>query len=138
MQMKMEYRLARAGADVEDRPIAVFDAAFAGDFGGHKLAAAQGFRVRIFRLFESHNVFSGNNQHVGRGLGIDVFEGEGVFVFINFLCGNPARENLAEKTVSHEEDFKFKISNLKFKFKDLLTQVSLYGNSEERGFKFQI
>jgi len=32
------------------------------------------------------------------------------------------------------EDFKFKISNLKFKFKNLLTQVSLYGNSEERGF----
>ena len=132
--MKMEYRLAGAGTDVKDRSVAALNAAFAGDFGGHELAAAQGFRVRIFRLLESHDVPSGNDQHVGGGLRIDVIEGEGVFVFVNFLCGNPAGKNLAEKTVSHEEDFKFKISNLKFKFKNLLTQVSLYGNSEERGF----
>ncbi len=116
--MKMEYRLAGAGTDVKDRSVAALNAAFAGDFGGHELAAAQGFRVRIFRLLESHDVPSGNDQHVGGGLRIDVIEGK----------------NLAEKTVSHEEDFKFKISNLKFKFKNLLTQVSLYGNSEERGF----
>src|SRR5258708_5180593 len=109
MQMEMEYRLTRSGADVEDRSIAVFDAAFAGDFGGHQLAAAKDFSVGVFRFFESRDVLSGNDQHVGRCLRRDVVEGEDVLVFPDLLCGNPAGENLAEKTVSHGEDFKFKI-----------------------------
>jgi hypothetical protein len=41
-------------------------------------------------------MFLGDNQDMGRALWIQVFEGKGMLVFINFLGGDFAADNTAE------------------------------------------
>ena len=41
----------------------------------------------------------GNNQHVGGGLRIDVFEREDVFILVDFLGLNLAADNTAEEAI---------------------------------------
>jgi hypothetical protein len=44
----------------------------------------------------------GNDEHVGRGFGVDVFEDEDFVVLVNLLRGNLAGYDLAEKTIVHK------------------------------------
>ena len=97
--MEVEDGLAGAGADVEDGAVAVFDVALAGDVGGGEVAAAYQFGVFGLGFFESGEVFFGDDQDVGRGLRVDVFEGEDVFVFVNLFGWNFTAEDAAEEAV---------------------------------------
>jgi hypothetical protein len=97
--MEVEDGLSRAGADVEDSAVSVFDVALAGDLSGHKMAAPDNFRVARLSFFQSHNMFLGNDEHVRRRLRMDILERENVIVFINLLRWSLAANNAAEKAV---------------------------------------
>jgi hypothetical protein len=67
--------------------------------GGGEVTAADEFGVGGFGLFQSGKMFFGDDEYVGGGLGIDVFEGEDVVVLVNFLGGNFAAEDAAEEAI---------------------------------------
>ena len=95
----MKDRLSRAGADVEDRAVSLLDVALARDLRGGEMAAADDLGVRGLGFFQSRKMFLGNDEHVRGRLRTDVFEGEHMLVFVNFLRGNLAADDAAEKAV---------------------------------------
>lgn len=97
--MEVKDRLSGAGADVEHSAVSLLDVALAGDLGGGEMAAADDFGVGGLGFFQSREMFLGNNEDVGGRLGADVFEGEDVVVFVDFLRGNFAAEDAAEKAI---------------------------------------
>jgi hypothetical protein len=97
--VEVEDGLSGTGADVEDGAVALLDVALAGDLGGGQVAAADQFGVGGLGLFQSGNMFFGNDEDVGGGLRVDVFEGENVVVLVDFLGGNFAAQNAAEQAV---------------------------------------
>src|ERR1035438_3663275 len=76
----MEHRLSRLGADVVYRAVPVLDPAFASEFRGNQLAIAEQLSVFRSGLFQPDNMSLGNDQHMRRGLGIDVLENEHLFI----------------------------------------------------------
>ena len=52
--------------------------------------------------FEPANVLLGNHQHVRRSLRIDIVEGVGMLVFVNFLGGYFPANDAAEQAVVHD------------------------------------
>src|SRR5437016_3888146 len=80
MHVEMEDGLSGAGADVEDGAVSLLNVALAGDLGGGEVAAADNFCVGGFSFFQSGKMLLGNDEHVGGGLRVDVFEGENVVV----------------------------------------------------------
>lgn len=94
--MQVKHGLSCTRADVEDGAISVFDVALAGNLRGSEMAAADHFGVLRLRLFESCKMFLGNDQNVRGRLGVDVFKGEDVLVFVNFLRRKLAAEDAAE------------------------------------------
>ena len=97
--MEVEDGLSSAGADVKDGAVSVFDMALACDVGGGEMAAADDVGVAGLSLFQSRKVALGNDEHVRRGLGFDVFEGEDVVVLVDFFRGNLVPEDAAEEAV---------------------------------------
>ena len=97
--MQVEYGLSRTGTDVENGAVSLLDVALAGDFGGREVAATDDLGVFGLRFLESGEVLLGDHQHVRGSLRIDVLEGEGVIVHVNFFCGNLAAEDAAKKAV---------------------------------------
>lgn len=97
--MQVEDGLPGAGADVEDGAVSLLDVALAGDPRGDEMAAADQFGVAGLSFFQSRKMFLGNDEHVRGRLGIDVFEGEHVLVFVHFLGRNLAANDAAEQAV---------------------------------------
>jgi len=97
--VEVEDRLSRARADVENGAVSLLDVALAGDLGGGEVAAADDFCVGGLGFFQSSKMLLGNDQHVRGRFGADVFEGEDMVVFVNFLGGNFAADDAAEKAV---------------------------------------
>src|SRR5438874_1009892 len=56
MYMKVEHGLSRAGADVKNGEIAVFDVAIAANLRGDEMAAADDFCVGLLRFFQAAQV----------------------------------------------------------------------------------
>ena len=97
--MEVEDGLSGAGADVEDGAVSLLDLALACDLGGGEVAAPDDFSVVGLSLFQSGKMFLGNDKDVGGGLRFDVFEGEDVFVFVNFFGGDFAADHAAEQAI---------------------------------------
>jgi len=97
--VEVEDGLSGAGADVEDSAVSVFDVALAGDLGGGEMASSDDFCVGGLGFLQSGKMPFWNDEHVSRGLWIDVLEGEDVVVFMNFLCGNLPADDAAEEAV---------------------------------------
>ena len=74
MDVQVKDRLSGAGTDVEDGAVSLLDLALAGYLGGGEMAAADDFCVAGLGLFQSRKMFFWNDQDVGRGLRLDVFE----------------------------------------------------------------
>src|SRR5580704_7061112 len=98
----MKDGLPGARADVEDGPVAIFDAALASDVGGGELAVADQLGILGHRFLQSANVLFRNDQHMSWSLRIDIVEGVGMFVFVNFLGGDFPANDAAEQTVVHD------------------------------------
>jgi len=97
--VEVEDGLASAGADVEDGAVSLLDIALTGDVGGGEVAAADEFGVGGLGLFQSGKMFFGDDENVGGGLRVDVFEGEDVVVFVDFPGGNFTGEDAAEEAI---------------------------------------
>ena len=74
-------------ADVVHRAISVLDAALAADLRGDELAVAEDLGVFRRGFLQSNDVPLGNDEHVRRRLGIDVFEDVHLVVFVHLLRG---------------------------------------------------
>jgi hypothetical protein len=64
------------------------------------MASSNDLGVCLLSFFESGDVALGDDQHMRGGLRIDVFKREHVRVFVNFLGGNLAPDNPAEKAIA--------------------------------------
>jgi hypothetical protein len=99
MEMNMEYRLAGAGVIIADYPESFFRySPLPRNQGSHlKDMADEGvvLRVEIQGIYE---VFSGDEQHVGRCDRSNVFNGDDQFILMDFFCGDFSLDDLAENT----------------------------------------
>ncbi len=96
MYMEMKHGLSRAGADVQNGAIAVFDVAVTGNLRRDKMAPADDFCVAWLGFFQTGQVLLGNDEDVSWRLGIDVVKGVGVLIFVHFFRRNFAGDNFAE------------------------------------------
>ena len=76
MQVEVVDGLSAVRAGVENDAIAAVKLCGAGDFGGLSKQMAQQRRLRRLCLCQRGDVFLGNNQQVGRCLGVKVGEAE--------------------------------------------------------------
>jgi hypothetical protein len=101
MYMQVKHRLSRAGANIQNGAIAVFDVSVAGNLRGDEMAATDDFCVGLLRFFQTTQVLLGDDEYVSWRLGIDVLERVRMFVFINFFGRNLAGDDFAEEAISH-------------------------------------
>lgn len=95
----MKDRLSRTRTNIKNGAVSVFDLALAGDFSRREMAAADQFGIVSLGLFQSRKMLLGDDEHVRGRLRIDVFKGQNVLVFMNFLRGNLSSDDAAEKTI---------------------------------------
>jgi hypothetical protein len=95
----VKYGLSGTGADVEDGAVSLLDVALARDLGGGEVAAADDFGVGGLGFFQSGKMFFGNDENVRGRLRFDVFEGEDVFVLVNFFGWDFAADHTAEQAI---------------------------------------
>ena len=107
----MKDRLTCAGADIEDGAVSLLDVALAGDLGGGEVAATDDFGISGLGFVQSGKVSLRDDQHVCGRLRADVFEGEDMLVFVNFLRRNLAGQDAAEKAVGIRHDFSLPLSS---------------------------
>src|SRR5712691_13499023 len=102
MQMNVKDRLPRIAIGVEHRSEAPGrQAALLRDGGGATDDFTDDLVVLDTHLVQRLDVSLGNHQHVGRGLRVDVVEGEHPLVLVDDRCGNLAMDDLAEQTIRH-------------------------------------
>jgi hypothetical protein len=99
VDVEVEDRLSRSRADVENGAVSLLDVALACNLCGGEVAAADDCGISGVRFLQSGKMFLRNNEDVRGRLRIDVFEGEDVGVFVNFLGGNLAAKNAAKEAV---------------------------------------
>lgn len=99
VDVQVEDRLPGAGADIEDGAVPLLNVALARDMGGGKVAAADDFGVVRLGFLQPREMFLRNDEYVRRRFGINVFEGENVFIFVNFLRGNLTPEDPTEQAI---------------------------------------
>src|SRR5712671_110905 len=100
MNVEMKHRLPRSRTHVHDGPVSLFDVSLARDLGRCQVTLADHFGVLSLRLFQPGKMFSWDDQHMRRRFRIDVFKGKHMLVLVNFLRGNLAAKNAAEKAIS--------------------------------------
>ncbi len=89
-------------ADVEHGSVAILDAALARDIGGDELAAANQFGIPRPQPPSAREHVFRNHKHVSWRLRVDIVEGVGMFVFVDFLGGNFSSNDPAEQTIVHD------------------------------------
>src|SRR5580698_9244183 len=97
MNMQVEDRLPSAGPNVQNGTVSLLDIALARDLSGGQVAAPNDFGVAGLRFFQSCKMFFGDDEYMRGRLRTDVFKGEYGVIFVNFLRGNVAVDDSAEK-----------------------------------------
>jgi hypothetical protein len=85
VDVQVEDGLSRPGPDVQHSPVAVLDPSFVSDARGRQMAAAHQFGVFGRRFLQSGKMSFRDNQNVRGALRIQIFKGEGVLIFVDFL-----------------------------------------------------
>jgi hypothetical protein len=101
VNVEMKYGLPGFRTDVEHGAVSVFDIAFTRDLRGDEVTTADEFRVFWSCFLQPPDVFLRHHQHMRRGLRVDVFEGEGVIVLVDFSRGDFVPDHAAEEAVGH-------------------------------------
>jgi len=96
VHVQVEHRLPGPLPDVQHGAVAILNRPLSGNVRRGEQATANEFRVFRFGFLQTRNMFLGKDEYVGRALGMDIFKGERVPVFINFLGGNFTPDNTAE------------------------------------------
>ncbi len=101
--MEMWNGFACVAAVVDDHAIAVFSQAFfASDFSDLDHEVAEEFLIVRLRFTNAGDWFLGNDQDMGRGLGIGVVKGEGGFVIVDDIRLQFARNDSFEDGLAHQ------------------------------------
>jgi hypothetical protein len=96
VHVQVEHGLPGPLPDVQHGTVAILNRPLSGNVRCGEEATANEFRVFRLSFLQARDVFFGKDQDVGRALRVDIFKGEGVPVFINFLGGNFTPDNTAE------------------------------------------
>jgi hypothetical protein len=96
MDVHVEDRLATLGSDVEYGTVSIFDATLAAYFRSGQVQASDQIGFFGLRFLQSAHVFLRDDQNVRWGLRLDVFKGERILVFVDFLGRNLAADDFAE------------------------------------------
>jgi hypothetical protein len=96
VKVQMKNRWTGLRANVEHRTVTVFDATPPSEFGGHQVKPSDEFGIFDLRFVQARYVLLGNDEHVRGRLGINVFKGESMRVFVDFLGGDLAFNDFAE------------------------------------------
>lgn len=101
VQVQVVDGLTAVGAGVGDDAEAAGEAFLLGDLCGNEHEMAEECLVRFDRVRGGGDVFLRDDEHVRRGDGMQVAEGEGPVVLKDFGGGDGARDDAAEDAVSH-------------------------------------
>ena len=96
VDVQVEHGLSGPWPDVQYGTIAILNCPLSCNMRRGEVAKSNEFRVFRLGFLQTRDVFFGKDQHVGWALGVDIFKGERVFVFINLLGGNFTTDNTAE------------------------------------------
>jgi hypothetical protein len=106
VKVEVIHRLASISSTIDDESVAGFFQAFrSGDTGGRENEVPGQVAVVCLQVGQAGDVFSGDDQNVGRGLGVNVPEGQEFFIAMHlgawyFACGD-----VAEETGTHLDPF---------------------------------
>ena len=64
--------------------------------GGGDVTTANDFSITEFRFLKPADVTFGNDQHMGRCFGVDILEGVGVLIVVDFFRWNFATHDFAK------------------------------------------
>ena len=100
MKMNVKDRLSGIAAVVDDHPIAAFfeSTLFSNRLRDEKEMSNK-LSISLCYAVDVLNMLFGNDQDVGRGLRIDVFDRDGMFILMNQLGRNLIPNDLAEDAV---------------------------------------
>lgn len=102
MNVQVRHLLPRVLAIVDHQPIAQFgQPQLCGDGRCFYEQMAQHGMVCCFRILQLANGFTGNDQHMSGGHGLNVHEGDNVFVLIDDVGGNLAGYDAFEDGFAH-------------------------------------
>ena len=96
VHMQVKNRLAGARAHVQYRAVAIFNRPLPRNLRRCQVAASHQFGVFCRGFLQASDVSFGDDQHVGRALGVQIFKSKRVLIFVNFLGRNFAANNAAE------------------------------------------
>jgi hypothetical protein len=103
VQVEVEDGLAGAAAVVEDGAVAIEDLALASELRSDELELAKKTLVGDGGVGKGLEMLAGTDKDVRGGLGMDVFEGEDLGVFIDNPGGGFFATDFAEDTVVGHE-----------------------------------
>lgn len=95
----MVHRLPALFSGVDDDPIAVVQLPAAGNVGGGSHQMAEQWGVFGGCLCLRGDVLFGDDQQVGRGLGINVGKTDTALVFVHTIRWDLSLDNFAEQTI---------------------------------------
>lgn len=101
MHMQVKYRLAGLWADIQHRPVSIFNCSVAGNVGGSKVTETNQFGFFGSGFFEPGNVLFRDDQDMSWTLRVEILKRENVIIFKNFLRWHFSADNAAKKTVRH-------------------------------------
>ena len=101
MEVHVEDRLTGVGPGVDDAAVALRVSELLRDLRGGEEELARDLRVVGAEVVEGGYVLLGDDEHVRRGLRLDVLEGEDVLVLVDLLRRDLAPDELAEEAVLH-------------------------------------
>src|SRR5574337_193311 len=101
VHVHVEDGLASARADVEYCPIDVLNRALARNLGCGQMTTAHQFGVFGFGFPQSSDVFFGDDEDVSGSLGVDILEGKGVLILIDFPGRHLAANDPAKEAIGH-------------------------------------
>ena len=96
VHVEVEHRLSGPWPDVQYGTIAILNCPLSCNMRRGEVAKSNQFRVFRLSFLQARDMFLGEDEHVGRPLGVDIFKGERVLVFIKLLGGNFTTDNTAE------------------------------------------
>jgi hypothetical protein len=100
VQMHVKDLLATVGTAVQDQSVPrLVDPFFFSETGRHPDHAAESRLIGIGHVSEGWNRFVGNNQNVGRSLGLDVPERRYQLILIDEIGGHFPSDYLSENRV---------------------------------------
>src|ERR1700683_2709254 len=100
MDVEMKNSLPRTLPPVHHCAMSPLNVALGRDLRRHQMAAANHVGVFSLGFVQSRKMFLWDDQHMRRSFRLDVFKGEDLSILIDFLRGDLAADDAAEKAIA--------------------------------------